>query len=374
MNRTQKLSREESLRYSRQTILSEVDDVGQSKLRDASVLIVGTGGLGSPAAMYLAAAGVGRLGLVDFDTVEISNLHRQLIHSTSDVGRSKIESATETIERINPHVQVDPHETALTNRNATAIASRYDIVIDGTDNFATRYLVNDVCVLLKKPNCYGSIFQFEGQASVFGFGGGPCYRCLCPEPPTPGVVPSCAEAGVLGVLPGFIGMIQATEAIKIILGKGESLSGRLLLFDALDMRFRELRIQRDRNCSVCGDHPTITEPIDYGEFCGTGPSASKQTWDIEPRDLKSLMDSQTSFTLIDVRQPDEFNRNNLGGTLIPLGELKDRVGELDAATHIIVHCQSGGRSVKAVRLLRELGFQNVWNLRGGMNAYDQSMG
>lgn len=367
------LSPDERSRYARHLSLPEVGMAGQAKLRAASVLIVGTGGLGSPVAMYLAAAGVGRLGIVDFDRVEYSNLQRQIIHSTESVGRPKVQSAAETIARINPLVTVDAIDEALTSENAMTVASDYDIIIDGTDNFATRYLVNDVCVLLKKPNCYGSIFRFDGQASVFGHGEGPCYRCLYPQPPAPGTVPSCAEGGVLGILPGIVGTIQATEAIKIILQIGDSLSGRLLLIDAAEMRFREMRVRRNVDCPVCGDSPTITAPIVYNHFCGSPmadtPTAPQSLWDIEPSDLKRLFDEGSDFFLLDVREPHEYDICHLGGNLIPLGELAERHEELPKDRPIVVHCKLGGRSAKAVQQLRDLGFRDVNNLRGGIDAW-----
>ncbi|QDS87807.1 putative adenylyltransferase/sulfurtransferase MoeZ [Rosistilla ulvae] len=367
------LSPDELQRYARHLSLPEVGLAGQSKLRAASVLIVGTGGLGSPVAMYLAAAGVGRLGMIDFDRVEYSNLQRQIIHATESIGRSKVESAAEAVARINPLITVDAIDAALTSENAMRIAGAYDIIIDGTDNFATRYLVNDVCVLLKKPNCYGSIFRFEGQASVFGHAGGPCYRCLYPQPPAPGTVPNCAEGGVLGILPGIVGAIQATEAIKLILGIGDSLSGRLLLIDAAEMRFRELKVQRSVDCPVCGDSPTITAPIDYDQFCGSSPVSEETNQqsprDIEPSDLKHLLDNGTEFVLVDVREPHEYEICSLGGTLIPLAELPDRRYELPTDKPIVVHCKLGGRSAQAAHQLRELGFKDVRNLRGGIDAW-----
>jgi adenylyltransferase/sulfurtransferase len=366
-------------RYARHLSLPEVGRAGQLQLKAASILLVGTGGLGSPLAMYLAAAGVGRLGIVDFDNVDFSNLQRQTIHGTSDVGRPKVQSAAETIHEINPHVQVDQYNEALTSANAMRIAQPYDLIIDGTDNFPTRYLVNDVCVMQGKPNCYGSIFRFEGQASVFGYRGGPCYRCLYPQPPAPGVVPSCAEGGVLGVLPGIIGTIQAIEAIKIILGKGETLSGRLLLFDALDMRFREMKVRRDPNCPLCGDQPSITELIDYQDFCGVptpGSEAAKierqSPWDLSPAEAKTRLQSGVA-TLLDVRERHEYEICHLHGQLIPLGELADRLDELDRDTEIIVHCKLGGRSAKAVQLLREKNFDNVFNLQGGITAWSEQI-
>ena len=305
------LSNDEILRYSRHLIMPEVGMEGQLKLKSASVLLVGTGGLGAPLGMYLAAAGVGRIGLVDYDVVDFTNLHRQVIHGTKDVGRKKLDSAYDTIHDINPNVKIDRHDVLLTSENAMEICANYDLIIDGTDNFPTRYLVNDVSVLLKKPNVYGSIFRFEGQATVFAFPGGPCYRCLYPEPPPPGLVPSCAEGGVLGILPGVIGLIQATEAVKLILGIGETLVGRLVLYDALAMRFRELKLRRNPECPVCGDHPTITKPIDYEQFCGLpqheGPAvAVANAGDIDPVDVKKMMDHGDRFTLLDVREPHEY--------------------------------------------------------------------
>ena len=377
MNQSNTLSPEELSRYARHLTLPEVGVDGQKRLKAASVLIIGAGGLGSPVAMYLAAAGIGKLGIVDFDQVEYSNLQRQIIHSTESVGRSKVESARQSLLAINPLVDVVPIEQAFTSENAMEIARDYDIIIDGTDNFATRYLVNDVCVLLKKPNCYGSIFRFEGQASVFGYAGGPCYRCLYPQPPAPGVVPSCAEGGVLGILPGIVGTIQATEAIKLILGIGDSLSERLLLIDALDMKFRQVKVRRDPICPVCGDNPTITALIDYDQFCGT-PKRDDQPleqspWDISPAELKQKMDSNENFVLLDVRQPHEYEICNLDGTLIPLDELSSRHQELNRETPIIVHCKLGGRSAKAVKLLRDQGFKEVQNLNGGIIAWSKQI-
>ncbi|MEO1523869.1 MAG: molybdopterin-synthase adenylyltransferase MoeB [Planctomycetota bacterium] len=368
------LSAEEKRRYARHLVLPEVGPEGQEKLRAASMLVVGAGGLGSPVALYLAAAGVGRIGLVDFDRVEFSNLQRQIIHGTEDVGRSKVASAAESIASINPLVAVECHEHPLRSDNAMSVVKAYDMIIDGTDNFATRYLVNDVCVLSGKPNCYGSIFRFEGQASVFGLPGGPCYRCLYPQPPDPGLVPNCAEGGVLGVLPGIVGTIQATEAIKLALNAGRSLSGRLLLFDALDMKFRELKVSRDPRCPVCGDTPTITEPIDYEQFCGVAQKEDAQiTWDIEPVELKRRLDAGDPVVILDVREPHEYELCNLGGVLIPLGELSRRMGELDSDKNIVVHCKLGGRSAKAVRLLRDAGFRSVSNLKGGVEAWSKQV-
>jgi adenylyltransferase/sulfurtransferase len=364
------LSKDEILRYSRHLIMPEVGMDGQLKLKQAKILLIGTGGLGAPLGLYLAAAGVGRIGLVDFDVVDFTNLQRQVIHGTKDVGRKKLDSAADTMLDINPHIQIDKHEAALTSENALEILKDYDIVIDGTDNFPTRYLVNDACVLLGKPNVYGSIFRFEGQATVFAYEGGPCYRCLYPEPPPPGLVPSCAEGGVLGILPGTIGLIQATEAVKLILGIGEPLVGRLLLYDALAMRFRELKLRRNPECPVCGDHPTVTKLIDYQEFCGVpGHSAEPvaDPGDIDPVEVKAKLDRGDRFTFIDVREPHEFQICRIPGTrLIPLGELPKRVNELDTADEIIAHCKSGVRSGKAVDFLKSAGFRKVRNMKGGI--------
>jgi len=366
------LSREEILRYSRHLIMPEVAMEGQLKLKKARVLLVGAGGLGSPAALYLAAAGVGHLGLVDFDVVDPTNLQRQILHGTKDIGRKKLDSAVDRLRDINPHVSLERYETALTSENALEIIRDYDIVVDGTDNFPTRYLVNDACVLLGKPNVYGSIFRFEGQATVFAYPGGPCYRCLYPEPPPPGLVPSCAEGGVLGILPGLIGVVQATETIKLILGKGQPLVGRLLLYDALAMRFRELKLRRNPDCPVCGDHPTIRELIDYHEFCGvtrqedSGPAE----WQIDPLEVKARLDRGDRLVLLDVREPHELEISQLpGAKLIPLGDLPRRVHELDSADEIVVFCKSGGRSARAVEFLRQAGFRKVKNLRGGINLW-----
>ena len=357
-------------RYSRHLILPEVGVEGQQKLKAASVLLVGAGGLGSPAGLYLAAAGVGRLGIVDFDAVDVSNLQRQILHGTADVGRSKLQSAKERLLGINPDLEVDTYETALTSKNALDLFKDYDVIVDGTDNFPTRYLVNDACVLLGKPNAYGSIFRFEGQASVFAFPGGPCYRCLYPEPPPPGLVPSCAEGGVLGVLPGVIGTIQATEAIKLILGTGQPLVGRLLLYDAFNMRFRELKLRRDPDCPVCGDHPTVKALIDYDQFCGIAPAAAGPIPETTVQELKSRIDRGDAPFILDVREPNEFQICRIpGSTLIPLGELPRRVSELPQgadAPDIVVHCKMGGRSAKAVRQLQEKGFVRVQNLKGGI--------
>jgi adenylyltransferase/sulfurtransferase len=372
------LSNEEILRYSRHLIMPEVGMEGQLKLKSAKVLLVGTGGLGAPLGMYLAAAGVGRIGLVDFDVVDHTNLQRQIIHGTKDVGRKKLDSAADTMSDINPYVQLDKHEIALSSENALDIIRDYDMVVDGTDNFPTRYLVNDACVLLKKPNVYGSIFRFEGQATVFAYEGGPCYRCLYPEPPPPGLVPSCAEGGVLGILPGMIGIVQATEAVKLILGTGEPLVGRLLLYDALAMRFRELKLRRNSECPACGDHPTITKLIDYHQFCGVPQQAAAASasveGDIEPTEVKQKLDRGDSFVLIDVREPHEYQICSIpGAKLIPLGELPKRVSELDTADEIVAHCKSGVRSAKAVDFLKQAGFKKVRNMKGGILAWSDKV-
>ena len=369
------LSNEEVLRYSRHLIMPEVGMDGQQKLKAARVLCIGTGGLGSPVALYLAAAGVGHLGLVDFDVVDFTNLQRQIIHFTSDVGRPKLQSATEKIAAINPFVEVKTFETKLTSENALKIFADFDIVIDGTDNFPTRFLVNDACVFTGKPNVYGSIFRFEGQASVFAAKDGPCYRCLYPEPPPPGLVPSCAEGGVLGILPGLVGLIQATEAIKLILGSGEPLVGRLLLVDALGMKFRELKLRKNPDCVVCGTHPTVTTLIDYEEFCGLRgqekPVTTNQPGvpEITVEELKARLDAKDDLFILDVREPHEFKICNLNGYLIPLAELPKRVQELDPAKEMVVHCRSGARSAKAVAFLRQAGFTKATNLKGGILAW-----
>jgi sulfur-carrier protein adenylyltransferase/sulfurtransferase len=368
------LSTEEIQRYARHILLPEVGMEGQQRLKRAKVLCVGAGGLGSPLTMYLAAAGVGTLGLVDFDVVDASNLQRQIIHSTPDIGHPKLESAEQKLRALNPHVTIRKFETKLTSANAFGILREFDIVADGTDNFPTRYLVNDACVLSGKPNVYGSIFRFEGQASVFATREGPCYRCLYPEPPPPGLVPSCAEGGVLGVLPGLVGMIQATEVIKFILGAGDPLVGRLLLVDSLTMRFREMRLKKDPACPVCGPHATIKELIDYNAFCGitesTGESAPMAAMpEMTVEELKQTMDAKKDVFVLDVREPHEYQICNLGATLIPLGQLPARVGELDPDKHIVVHCRSGKRSADAVEFLRKSGFERVQNLRGGILAW-----
>lgn len=370
-----KLTPDELRRYSRHIILPEVGKEGQEKLKNASVLIIGAGGLGAPLSMYLVSAGVGRIGLADFDTVDESNLQRQVIYTTSDIGKSKCQASRDRLMGMNPNVVVDIHEGQFTSDTAMEIAKDYDIVIDGTDNFPTRYLCNDISVLLGKPNVYGSIFRFEGQASVFDPSqGGPCYRCLYPEPPPPGMVPSCAEGGVLGVLPGIIGMIQATEAIKIILGQGDTLVGRLLLFDALGMSFRELKLRRDPKCPICGDNPTIKEPIDYETFCGIFPADEENDVPtITVSQLKERIDKGDKPFILDVREPFEHEIANIDGTLIPLGDLQERLGELDANQEMIVHCKMGGRSAKAVELLQQHGFKYVKNLEGGINAWREEI-
>ena len=366
------LSNEEVLRYSRHLIMPEVGMEGQLKLKAAKVLCIGAGGLGSPLALYLAAAGVGTLGIVDFDVVDFTNLQRQIIHSTEDVGRKKLDSAEESIRGINPFVAVRKFETRLTSENALSIFRDFDVIVDGTDNFPTRYLVNDACVLSGKPNVYGSIFRFEGQASVLATKEGPCYRCWYPEPPPPGLVPSCAEGGVLGILPGLVGVIQATETVKLILGKGEPLIGRVLLVDALGMKFRELRLRKNPDCPVCGAHPTITKLIDYQQFCGIrGEEAPVTTKvpEIQVEELKQRLDAGEDIFILDVREPHEYQICNLNGYLIPLGDLPKRVHELDSSREIVAHCRSGVRSAKAVDFLRQAGFRKVKNLAGGVLAW-----
>jgi len=363
------LNNDEILRYSRHVIMPEVGIEGQLKLKRARVLCVGAGGLGSPLTLYLAAAGVGTLGIVDFDVVDFTNLQRQVIHGTSDVGRKKLDSAEDTLREINPNVEIRKFETRLTSANALEIFREFDIIADGTDNFPTRYLVNDACVLSGKPNVYGSIFRFEGQASVFAAKDGPCYRCLYPEPPPPGMVPSCAEGGVLGILPGLIGVIQATETIKLILGSGEPLIGRLLMVDALGMRFRELKLRKNLDCPVCGANPTVKKLIDYNQFCGIrGEEAAAPTsmTDISVEELKQRLDRGDNLFVLDVREPHEYQICNLHGHLIPLGELPRRVHELDSAHEIVAHCKSGKRSAQAVDFLRQAGFRKIYNLRGGI--------
>jgi len=367
------LTNDEVKRYSRHLIMPEVGVDGQRKLKAAKVLCIGAGGLGSPVALYLAAAGVGTLGIVDFDVVDFSNLHRQILHGTTDVGRSKLASAKDKLTAINPEVKIVLHEVALSSQNALTLFAPYDVIVDGTDNFPTRYLVNDACVLLGKPNAYGSIFRFEGQASVFATKDGPCYRCLYPEPPPPGLVPSCAEGGVLGVLPGMVGMIQATEAIKLILGVGEPLIGRFLIYDALRMRFRELKLRKDPDCPVCGTHPTVTTLIDYEQFCGIHPAAPEPTpvadnaTEITAVELKRRLDRGDNLKIVDVREPNEYQINRIeGSVLIPLGDVPKRYNELDPQDEIVVQCKVGGRSAKAADFLRSVGFKNVLNLKGGI--------
>lgn len=370
------LSNEEMARYSRHLNLPEVGVEGQRKLKAGSILLIGTGGLGSPLALYLGAAGVGRLGLVDFDKVDGTNLQRQILFGTKDIGRPKIEAARERVSDLNPHVKLELHETPLSSTNALEILKDYDVVIDGTDNFATRFLVNDACVLLGKPNVYGSIFRFEGQASVFHpAGGGPCYRCLYPEPPPPGLVPSCAEGGVLGVLPGIIGVIQATEGLKLLLGKGETLLGRLLLFDALKMKFRELKLRKDPECPLCGENPTIKALIDYEEFCGLN-APEPVRGEVTPAELDAELKAGKKLVVVDVREQHEWDIANLGSRgsrLIPLGQLPERMGELDKNADLVVHCKSGARSAKAVDKLAEAGFSKVRNLRGGILAWREAV-
>jgi adenylyltransferase/sulfurtransferase len=371
------LSKDEILRYSRHLIVPEVGMEGQLKLKAAKVLLVGTGGLGAPLGLYLAAAGIGRIGLVDFDVVDFTNLQRQVIHFTKDVGRPKIDSAAEKMQALNPNVEIVKHETALSSENAMEILKDYDLVVDGTDNFPTRYLVNDACVLLGKPNVYGSIFRFEGQATVFACEGGPCYRCLYPEPPPPGLVPSCAEGGVLGILPGTIGLIQATETVKLILGIGEPLVGRLLLYDALGMRFRELKLRKNPECPICGDHRTITRLIDYHQFCGVPQQPPKQETkvtegEIEVTEVRAKLDRGDNFVLIDVREPHEYKICNIpGAKLIPLGEIGKRLGELDPQADIVIHCKSGMRSARACGILKAAGFKQVRNMKGGILAWSE---
>jgi adenylyltransferase/sulfurtransferase len=364
------LSQSEIMRYSRHLIMPEVGMEGQLRLKAGKILTIGAGGLGSPLALYLAAAGVGKIGIVDFDVVDLTNLQRQVLHSTDAIGKPKLQSAKERLHALNPEVQTELYETRLTSENALDILKDYDIVVDGTDNFPTRYLVNDACVLLGKPNVYGSIFRFEGQASVFGLPEGPCYRCLYPEPPPPGLVPSCAEGGVLGILPGIIGVIQATEAIKLLLGRGETLVGRLLLFDALRMSFRELRLRKDPKCPICSEHRTIHKLIDYEEFCGisTQPQeAVPSDWEIDPVELKTLLDKQEPLFLLDVREPHEWDICRIpGAILIPLGQLPSRMNQLNSADNIVAYCKSGVRSGKAVDLLKKSGFQKIKNLKGGI--------
>jgi adenylyltransferase/sulfurtransferase len=373
------LTPNEIARYSRHLIMPEVGMEGQQRLKAASVLLIGAGGLGSPLGLYLAAAGVGRIGLVDFDVVDFSNLQRQVLHGTPDVGRPKLQSAKDRLQAINPEVRLDLYETRLSSANALELFAPYDIVIDGTDNFPTRYLVNDACVLLKKPNVYGSIFRFDGQASVFAPPAGPCYRCLYPEPPPPGEVPSCAEGGVLGILPGLVGCIQATEAVKLILGKGQPLVGRLLLYDALQMSFQEFKVRRNPKCPMCGDHPTITKLIDYEQFCGvrgqeTLAVATNQLAEMTPTQLKQRLDHGEALYVLDVRNPEEFQICRIpGSTLLPLPELARRFDEVPRDRDVVVHCKSGMRSAKAIAFLKQQGYSKLTNLKGGILAWSDQV-
>jgi len=373
------LTNDELARYSRHLILPEVGMEGQQRLKAARVLCVGTGGLGSPLAFYLAAAGIGTLGLVDFDVVDASNLQRQIIHSTKDIGRKKLDSAAEKLTALNPALNVVKHEVMLSSANALGILKDYDIVADGTDNFPTRYLVNDACVLLGKPNVYGSIFRFEGQASVFATKDGPCYRCLYPEPPPPGLVPSCAEGGVLGILPGLVGVMQATEVIKLILGKGEPLIGRLLLIDSLAMRFRELKLRKNPECPVCGANPTVTQLIDYQQFCGIMPETPQEKNlkngipQMTVKELKRRLDAGDDFQLIDVREPYEYQIAQIGGKLIPQNDVPNRLAEIDRNREVVVHCRSGARSQRIAEFLKQAGYQNVSNLAGGILAWSDEI-
>jgi sulfur-carrier protein adenylyltransferase/sulfurtransferase len=377
LNAAATLSKEEIMRYSRHLIMPEVGMEGQLKIKQAKVLCIGTGGLGAPLGLYLAAAGVGRLGLVDFDVVDSTNLQRQVLFGTTDVGKPKTEAAATRLRDLNPDIRIDTFETQLTSANAFELFKDYDIIVDGTDNFPTRYLVNDASVILGKPNVYGSIFRFEGQITVFGAPGGPCYRCLYPEPPPPGLVPSCAEGGVLGVLPGIVGTIQAAEALKLIIGKGDPLIGRLLLFDALAMKFRELKLRKNPDCPVCGTHPTVTKLIDYAEFCGVrgeeAPATVTNIPEITPRELKTRLDRGDDVYVLDVREPHEYQICNIGGHLIPLGELPQRVHELDSSREIVAHCKSGKRSAQAVEFLQKAGFRKIQNLKGGILAWSDEV-
>ena len=373
------LTTDELSRYSRHLILPEVGLEGQRRLKAAKVLCVGTGGLGSPLAFYLAAAGIGTLGLVDFDVVDASNLQRQIIHSTKDIGRKKLDSAAEKLTALNPALNVVKHETMLTSANALEILKDYDIVADGTDNFPTRYLVNDACVLLGKPNAYGSIFRFEGQCCVFAAENGPCYRCLYPEPPPPGLVPSCAEGGVLGILPGLVGVMQATEVIKLILGKGEPLIGRLVLVDALNMRFRELKLRKNPECPVCGANPTVTQLIDYQQFCGIVPETQQESTmkngipQITVKELKRRIDAGEDVQLIDVREPYEYQIAQIGGKLIPQNDVPQRLAEIDRDREVVVHCRSGGRSQRIAEFLKQSGYPRVANVAGGILAWSDEI-
>jgi len=371
------LSHEEIQRYSRHLIMPEVALEGQKKLKAARVLMIGAGGLGSPLGLYLAAAGVGTIGIVDFDVVDESNLQRQILHSTADVGRPKLQSAKESLQAVNPNVKIETHEMRLSSENALQLFEQYDVIVDGTDNFPTRYLVNDACALTGKPNVYASIFRFEGQASIFYANEGPCYRCLYPEPPPPGLVPSCAEGGVLGILPGLLGVIQATETIKLILGSGNSLIGRLLLVDSLNMKFKELKLQKNPDCPLCGENPTIDKLIDYEEFCGITPQENISTdsqYELTPKELKALYESGEEFVLIDVREPQEYEISNLpDAKLIPLGDFPNHIHEFDSTQNIVVHCRSGARSADAVQLLYNAGFRKVKNLVGGINQWAEDV-
>ncbi|PID84977.1 MAG: molybdenum cofactor biosynthesis protein MoeB [Chloroflexi bacterium] len=380
------LTKEETERYSRHLIMPEVGMTGQKKLQAASVLLIGAGGLGSPSALYLAAAGIGRIGLVDYDVVDYTNLQRQIIHGTKDVGKPKLESAKASMLDINPHVQIDTYATPLTSANALEIIAPYDVIIDGTDNFPTRYLTNDACVLLGKPNVYGSIFRFEGQLSVFYAKEGPCYRCLFPTPPPPGTVPTCAESGVLGILPGTVGAMQATEAIKLILGIGDSMIGRLVLYDALNMEFTEVKLRKNPNCPVCGQKPTVTELIDYEQFCGV-PAHDRSHYAAEEVDLKTVrqitpvqlkerLDAGDNLFILDVRQPHEWEISNLepyGAKLIPQSEVMNHIDEFNPEQEIVVQCRSGGRSAKLILVMQQLGFKKLWNLEGGINRWAQEV-
>lgn len=379
MDSKSNLTPEQLMRYSRHLILPEIGEEGQKKLLQAQVLIIGAGGLGSPLGLYLAAAGVGTIGLVDFDVVDLSNLQRQILHTNDEIGKPKLDSAEKRIQAMNPDTRVIKHHTRISSGDALEIIKDYDLVIDGTDNFPTRYLVNDACVFLNKPNIYGSIFRFEGQAAVFKPREGPCYRCLYPEPPPPGMVPSCAEGGVLGILPGIIGVIQATEAVKLIVGTGEPLVGRLLIYNALDMTFRTLKLRRDKNCPVCGDHPTVTQLIDYEAFCGMKRGEGKETVTIPEMtvfELKAKRDRKDDFILVDVREPYEYQIAQIQGSwLIPLGELPKRVSELEPFKdkEIAVHCKSGGRSARAVEFLKQSGFTKIWNVVGGISEWSNKI-
>ncbi len=373
-----KLSNDEILRYSRHLIMPEVGMEGQLKLKQAKVLLIGAGGLGAPLGLYLAAAGVGKLGLVDFDVVDFTNLQRQIIHSTETVGQPKLQSAKNRLSGLNPHIEIETYEMALSSQNALDLFRDYDIIADGTDNFPTRYLVNDACVLLGKPNVYGSIFRFEGQASVFATKEGPCYRCLYPEPPPPGLVPSCAEGGVLGILPGLIGVVQATEVVKLIMGNGRSLVGRLLLYDALEMKFRELKLRKNPECPICGPNRTIHELIDYNQFCGITPEPPPPPglteFELDPEDVKKKIDRKDDFYLLDVREPHEVEICTFPGShLIPLGQVTARVNELNSADEIVVYCRSGKRSGQAVEFLKQAGFRKVKNMRGGILAWSDKV-